>query len=221
MADPGGERRIATRVLRADDPEALLAALEALRAGETVVFPTDTVYGVGSDAWSVEAVERLFWAKERPRAMAIPILVSAPRHVAQVAADLPDAFGALTARFWPGGLTLVVPRRQVVPEVVSAGGATIAVRMPDHPVALALIEAAGGVLAVTSANRSSRPAPATAGEALADLDGRVALVLDGGACPGGIASAVVDLVSAPPRLLRAGGIPPAMLREVLPHLVDD
>jgi len=77
------------------------------------------------------------------------------------------------------------------------------------------------VLAVTSANRSSRPAPATAGEALADLDGRVALVLDGGACPGGIASAVVDLVSAPPRLLRAGGIPPAMLREVLPHLVDD
>lgn len=221
MAEHAGERRMATRVLRADDPEALPAALNALRAGETVVFPTDTVYGVGSDAWSAEAVERLYWAKERPRTMAIPILVSAPRHVEQVAMDLPAAYGRLTDRFWPGGLTLVVPRRPTVPDVVCAGGSTIAVRMPDHPVALAIIEAAGGVLAVTSANRSGSPAPATPDEALADLDGRVALIIDGGRCPGGTASAVVDLVSAPPRLLRSGGIAAATLREVLPELVDD
>ena len=221
MGEPGVERCIETRVLPADDAEALSAALRALRAGETVVFPTDTVYGVGSDPWSAEAVERLFRAKQRPRGMAIPILVSAPRHVEQVAMDLPVAFGPLTARFWPGGLTLVVPRRPAVPDIICAGGPTIAVRMPDHPVALALIEAAGGVLAVSSANRSGSPAPATAGEALADLDGRVALVIDGGECPGGIASAVIDLVSTPPRLLRSGGIALAALREVLPDLVDD
>lgn len=212
-------RRLPTRVLAAEDPEALPAALRALHAGQAVVFPTDTVYGVGSDPWSARAVERLYWAKRRPRHLAIPILVSAPRHVEQVADDLPAAFAPLTARFWPGGLTLVVPRRPSVPDIVCAGGPTVAVRMPDHPVALALIEAAGGVLAVTSANRSGSPAPATAGEALADLDGRVAVVIDGGTCPGGIASAVIDLVGAPPRLLRAGGIAPAALREVLPDLV--
>lgn len=215
-----GERAIVTRVLQADDAAALPAALRALRAGETVVFPTDTVYGVASDPWSAEAVERLYWAKERPLDMAIPILVSAPRHVEQVAADLPEAFAPLTARFWPGGLTLVVPRRLSVPDIVCAGGPTAAVRMPDHPVALAVIEAAGGTLAVTSANRSGSPAPATAAAALADLDGRVALVIDGGECPGGIASAIIDLVSTPPRLLRSGGIPVATLREVLPDLVD-
>lgn len=225
MADGGAQRRIETRVLSVDGDAALAAALPvalgALRAGEAVVFPTDTVYGVASDVWSEEAVERLFWAKRRPHAMAIPILVSSPRHVGQVAVDLPDAFGPLTARFWPGGLTLVVPRHPAVPPLVSAGGPTIAVRMPDHPVALALIEAAGGVLAVTSANRSGRPAPVTADEALADLDGRVALVIDGGACPGGVASTVIDLVATPPRLLRTGGITPEALRQVLPDLVDD
>jgi len=218
MAEPPPERPLKTRLLPAEDPGALMVALEALRAGETVVFPTDTVYGIGSDPWSAEAVARLYWAKERPRRLAIPILVSAPEHVSRVAERLPEAFASLTMRFWPGGLTVVVPRGPALPDIVCAGGPTVAVRMPSHPVALALIEAAGGVLAVTSANRSGSPAPATAAKALADLAGRVAVVIDGGTCQGGIASAIIDLVSAPPRLLRAGDTPVAALREVLPNL---
>ena len=220
VGSPGPEPRIETRVYSAEDAAALDAALRALRAGRVVVFPTDTVYGIGGDPWSTEAVKRLYWAKQRPRDMAIPILVSAPRHVRQVAMELPEAFGRLTARFWPGGLTLVVPRRPSLPDVVCAGGASVAVRMPDHPVALALIEAAGGALAVSSANRSGSPAAVTAVEALADLEGRVAVVIDGGECPGGIASAVVDLVGRPPRLLRAGGIGLEALREIVPDLVE-
>jgi L-threonylcarbamoyladenylate synthase len=136
--------------------------------------------------------------------------------VAQVAASLPEAFDALVARFWPGGLTLVVPRRPEVPDILCAGGPTVAVRMPDHPLALALIEAMGGALAVTSANLSGRPAPAEADQALADLDGRVALVLDGGRCPGGLASSVLDLSQHPPVLLRAGPREVAALRALLP-----
>ena len=213
-----GARGCATRVVRADDPAAVSVALEALRAGETVVFPTDTVYGVAADPWDAAAVERLYQAKERPRDLAIPILVSAPHHIARVAMDLPAGYEALARAFWPGGLTLVVPAHPTVPAIVRAGGATIAVRMPDHPVARAIIEAAGGVLAVTSANRSGRRTPVTAAEALADLDGRVAVVVDGGTCPGGAASTIVDLVSAPPRLLRAGEIGLAALRRVLPEL---
>ncbi|HHX42589.1 MAG TPA: threonylcarbamoyl-AMP synthase [Chloroflexi bacterium] len=220
MNEGGTPRRIATRALSADDAEALPAALRILRSGGTVVFPTDTVYGVGSDPWSPEAVARLYWVKQRPREMAIPLLVSAPHHVERVVSDLPDAFQRVAARFWPGGLTLVLPRHPAVPHIVTAGGPTIAVRMPGHPLARALIEAAGGVLAVTSANRSGNPAPVTAEAARADLDGRVDLVIDGGASPCGVASAVIDLVRTPPRQLRAGGIPFAALRVVLPDLVD-
>ncbi|MFH1084742.1 MAG: L-threonylcarbamoyladenylate synthase [Chloroflexota bacterium] len=211
---------LATRRLEARSASqvaaALRAAVAALCAGEVVVFPTDTVYGVGCDLWQVAAIERLYWAKERPTRLAIPVLVSAPEHVGQVAASLPEAFEDLAARFWPGGLTLVVPRRPQVPDLLCAGGPTVAVRMPDHSLALALIEAMGGALAATSANLSGKPASVTADEALADLDGRVALVLDGGACPGGVASSVLDLSQDPPVLLRAGALDMATLRALVP-----
>jgi L-threonylcarbamoyladenylate synthase len=211
--------RLVTRVYVASAPEAIPTALQALRTRQVVAFPTDTVYGVGCDPWRSEAIECLYWAKQRPKELAIPVLVSAPEHVAQVASSLPPQFAALVERFWPGGLTVIVPRRASLPDVLCAGGPTVAVRMPDHAVALRLVAEMGGALAATSANLSSRPAPTTAAEVLADLDGRVAVVLDGGPCPGGVASSIVDLVSNPPVLLRQGNLALEVLRAALPALV--
>lgn len=212
-------RPVQTRVLPADAPDAIAQAAEILRRGGLVVFPTDTVYGVACDHRNPAAIERLYWAKQRPYALAIPVLVAHPRHVAQVAQDLPPAYAALAERFWPGGLTMILPRLAGLPEILCAGGDTVAVRMPDHPAALALLEAVGGAAAATSANRSGRPSPRTALTALADLQGRVDLLLDGGPCPQGVASSIVDLCSAPPRLLRGGGLGEELLRQVLPDLV--
>lgn len=213
------EPELETRIYTADDPEALAQSVEALRAGQLVALPTDTVYGVGCDPWQERAIERIYWAKLRPRNMAIPILVSGPEQVAQVARALPPLFVPLVERFWPGGLTVIVPRQFSLPEILCAGGDTVAVRMPNHPFALRLIAEMGGAMAVTSANLSGRPSPRTAQEVLADLRGRVAVVVDGGACPGGVASTIVDLVSEPPRLLRQGEIDAETLRRFLPDLV--
>lgn len=213
-----GSELISTRVYHAAQTEALPAAWEALRNGQVVVFPTDTVYGVGCDLWQPEAIERLYWAKLRPKRMAIPVLVSAPEHVAQVARELPTTFALLAERFWPGALTLVVPRHPRVPDALCEGGPTVAVRMPDHPLALRLIEGMGGALAVTSANLSGQPPATNAAQALAQLAGRVAVILDGGECPGGVPSSIIDLVADPPRLLRQGHLSYELLREVLPTL---
>ena len=210
---------IDTREYAATDPQAVPRALRALRSGELVVLPTDTVYGVGCDLWQVGALELLYQAKRRPLHMAIPVLVSHPRHVAQVARALPPRFAAVAERFWPGGLTLIVPRRPKVPDILCAGGPTVAVRMPDHPLALALIEAMGGALAVTSANRSGHPAPTTASGAIEELRGRVSIVIDGGECPGGVASSIVNLVSDPPVLVRQGHLSADVLAEVIAGLV--
>ena len=211
--------RIITRAYAATDSEALSEAWRALRGGEVVAFPTDTVYGVGCDLWNPKAIEWLYWAKLRPKDIAIPVLVSAPEHVARVARELPAPFKLLMEHFWPGALTLIVPRRPEVPEVLCGSGPTIAVRMPDHSLALRLIEGMGGALAATSANLSGQPPATTATEVLAQLAGRVAVVLDGGECPGGVPSSIIDLVADPPLLLRQGHLSYEALREVLPTLV--
>ncbi|GAG40124.1 unnamed protein product, partial [marine sediment metagenome] len=157
---------VVTRTYAASDEEALSEALRALRCGELVVFPTDTVYGVGCDLWQIEAVERLYWAKQRPANMAIPILVSGPAQVMQVASEIPTPFTPLVERHWPGGLSIVLRRRALVPDILCAGRDTVAVRMPAHPLALRLIAGMGGVLGVTSANLSGRQPARTAQEAL-------------------------------------------------------
>lgn len=209
-----------TRVLPGNEPEAIPQAVRTLQRGGLVVFPTDTVYGVGCDLRNTTALERLYTAKERPRDMAIPVLVSGPEQVHQVAREVPEALSVVAARFWPGGLTVILPRQPDLPDILTAGGDTIAVRLPDHPLARALIAAAGGALAVSSANRSGSLAPDTAEGALADLNGRVELVLNGGTCPGGVASSIIDLSASPPHLLRRGALDVARLREVLPDLEE-
>ena len=206
-------------VYAVSDPLAIPEALWALRDGLVVVLPTDTVYGVGCDLWQTEAIESLYRAKQRPKRLPIPVLVSSPEHVRQVAIDTGPLLQLVAQRFWPGGLTVILPRRPYVPDVLCSGGETIAVRMPDDSFALRLIAEMGGALAVTSANLSGQPEATTVEEALAYLDGHIAVAIDGGECPGGIASSIVDLVSDPPALLREGSIGAEVLRELLPRLV--
>jgi L-threonylcarbamoyladenylate synthase len=189
-------------------PEDLSQAIRVLRAGGLVAFPTDTVYGVGAHAWLPDAVEQLYQAKQRPRDKAIPLLIASVDALPQVAVDVPEAAYILARRYWPGALTLVLRRDPRVPDAVTSGQETVAVRVPDHPVTQALIAALGAPLAATSANLSGQPAPDTAQGVLAQLAARIDLILDGGTCPGGIASTIVDLTVTPPAILRAGGISP-------------
>jgi tRNA threonylcarbamoyl adenosine modification protein (Sua5/YciO/YrdC/YwlC family) len=179
-----------------------------------VVLPTDTVYGVAADLWNEEAVEALYAAKGRVREKAIPILLAGVEDALQVAVNFPDAARRLADAFWPGPLTLAVPKRPDVLHVVSAYP-TIGLRVPDHDGARAVIRAAGGALAVTSANRSDAPNSLTAQEAADALGEAVSLVLDGGRCPGGQPSTVVDLSGDALRVVRQGPLSEADLRKAL------
>ena len=203
-----------TNILPASE-EAIAKGAQLLCAGRLVVFPTDTVYGVGTDLANETAVDDLFEAKGRSVEKAIPLLIASPDYLALVAESVSSAALRLTARYWPGGLTIIVRKNARVPDIVTGGKPTVAVRMPDHPVAIRLIAAAGGAIAATSANKSGEPSPVTAQEAAAQLDGRVDLIIDGGRSPGRIASSIVDLTSAAPRLLRAGAIPLEELEEAM------
>ncbi len=195
-----------TRVLRLDDPQAIPEAVAALRLGRLVAFPTDTVYGVAASSLLPSGVKLLFAAKERPRSMAIPLLLSSASDVPLVAQDVPKLANLLMRRFWPGGLTLVLFRSPLVPDVVTAGGPTVAVRLPDHAVPRALAAGLGAPLATTSANLSGHRSPVTAQEVLQDLNGRVEVLLDGGPCPGGVESTILDVTGSEPVLLREGAI---------------
>ena len=190
------------------DP-AFVAAVARLRDGELVAFPTDTVYGVGAIVWDAAAVARLYTAKLRALDKAIPVLLAAAADLALIARAAPPAALRLAERFWPGPLTLVVPALPSIPAEVTAGGDTVAVRVPDHPLARALIRAAGAPLATTSANLSCQPSPVTAAEVTAQLGDRIAVILDGGRCPGGVPSTLVDVTGEHPVILRPGPIPAA------------
>ena len=191
-----------THLIPAAQPDAIEQALRILRAGGLAAVPTDTVYGVGALAFDGPAVESIYAAKDRPVEKAIPILIADADDLDKVAVDVPPMARILAARFWPGPLTLVVPKQPTLPEAISAT-TTVAVRIPDHPVARALLRAAGP-MAVTSANLSGQPSPVEAEEVLRQLNGRIPLVLDGGVTPGGVPSTLVDCLGAEPVLLREG-----------------
>ncbi|MHB1355467.1 MAG: L-threonylcarbamoyladenylate synthase [Anaerolineae bacterium] len=209
-----------TLTLPASSQEALERAADLLRQGMVVAFPTDTVYGVGCDLWQPEAIERLILAKRRPYEMAIPVLVANLAAVHQVAQNLGEVFEILAQRFWPGELTLIVSRRKAVPDLLCAGGPTVAVRMPNHAMLLHLLEMLSGALAVTSANLSGHSSPCTPDQVCEQLCGRIPLILDGGRCSGGMASTIIDCVSRPPILLRAGNLSLDIIRTVLPEIVE-
>jgi L-threonylcarbamoyladenylate synthase len=202
-----------TEIIQAGSEGAQRRAVQVLRDGGLIAFPTDTVYGVAALPWDVNAVARLYAAKQRPESLPIPLLLSDADQLSRVATLAPE-FAPLAERFWPGGLTLVLSKTDTVSDIVSPGP-TVAVRVPDLPLARDLIREAGGVLAVTSANISGQPSPVTAGEVERQLGGRIELILDGGPCPGGIASSLLDCAASPPRLLRRGAISEKDLRAVI------
>lgn len=185
---------------------AIERAVSILRAGGLVAFPTETVYGLGADATNSAAVEKIFLAKGRPPTNPLIVHVGSAETAKRFASQWPTAAEALAARFWPGPLTLVLPKSPQIPAVVTAGKESVGLRVPAHPLALDLLRRFGGPLAAPSANRSNHLSPTTAAHVRDDLGDSVDLVLDGGPCTVGIESTVLDLSVEPPRLLRPGGI---------------
>jgi L-threonylcarbamoyladenylate synthase len=186
-----------------------------LRAGKLVAFPTETVYGLGANALDALAVARIFEAKGRPTTSPMIVHVSNYDMLRSVVAEWPQAAQDLAQRFWPGPLTLVLKKQAIVPALVTAGLETIGVRMPSHPVALALIEATGLPVAAPSANRFTQLSPTTAEHVRQSLGGRVDYILDGGACTVGIESSVLSLAGPMPVLLRPGGVSRAQIEAVI------
>ncbi len=198
-----------------DGPEAIAEAVGRLRAGGVVAFPTETVYGLGADALSEEAVGRVFALKGRPAENPLIVHVSGETMARAVVGTWPERAERVARALWPGPVTIVLPKAPGVPTSVTAGGGTVAVRCPDHPLALALIEAFGGPLVGPSANPSGYVSPTTAAHVRAHFASGEVLTLDGGACRAGLESTVVDLSRTPAVVLRRGVVGPERLAEVL------
>lgn len=193
----------------------ILPAVACLKRGEPVVFPTETVYGLGAPLFNEEAVRQIFTIKNRPNDNPLIAHIASIEEAKRLSPCLPEAFYALAEAFWPGPLAIVVERRSEVPSSVSAGWPSIAIRMPSHPIARKLIEAVGEPLVAPSANLSGRPSPTSVRDVLEDLEGKVPYVIDGGECEVGIESTVISLFHKVPTLLRPGKITREMLEKVL------
>ena len=203
-----------TEFVNSYSPRFLNQAVQLLRDGGVVAFPTDTVYGVGVDPLQPEAVRRLYRIKGRPDNKPIAILVGSIEDVERVSQSPSEPFSRLADRFWPGGLTLIVDARDLPPEI-TAGGNTVGVRMPDHPLTLELLRGFGGPIATTSANRSGENPATSAEEVDVQLGDRVNLIIDGGDTITKVASTVLDLSVSPPKIRRHGSIPDELLMECL------
>ena len=177
--------------------------VKILQTGGVIAFPTDTVYGLGADAFNPTAVERIYEIKTRPKYQQFPLLIADVKQLTALAEPIPEIAWFLATQFWPGELTLVLPKTASLPAYL-ASGPTIAVRIPDHPVCLALIQHLGNPLIGTSANTSGQPAALTAEEVEQQLGGKIDLIINGGECPGGKESTIVDTTHEPPIILRQG-----------------
>lgn len=208
-----------TRLVRVNDinkcSDAIKQAAKLIRKGETVAFPTETVYGLGANALDPEAVEKIFKAKGRPADNPLIVHIDNINDLKQLTAFVRDEAYQLIERFWPGPLTIIFDKSSSVPDIVTAGLDTVAIRMPSHSVAAALIRESGVPIAAPSANSSGRPSPTSARHVYDDLKGRIPMILDGGRTDVGLESTVLDITGDKPVILRPGGITYEMLREVL------
>jgi L-threonylcarbamoyladenylate synthase len=206
-----------TQIVLATDPSAFLQSLSLLRRGDVIAIPTDTVYGVASDGFNPNAIEKLFVVKGRSWDKQIPLLLADAADLELVAVNISREAKALADKLWPGGLTLVVHARENVPGILRAEGDTVAVRVPDHQVPRTLVRSLGRPLAATSANASGGPNPSTAHEVDLQLGGKIGLIVDGGIVGTGSPSTVVDVSVTPPRVLRAGALRIEEIELVLGH----
>ncbi|EOO31649.1 Sua5/YciO/YrdC/YwlC family protein [Bacillus cereus BAG1X2-3] len=193
----------------------LQEAAKLLRENEAVAFPTETVYGLGANAMDDEAIAKIFEAKGRPSDNPLIVHIGTKSQLDGIVKEIPPVAEKLMAHFWPGPLTIILPRKEGISERVTAGLNTVGVRMPDHPVALALIEEANVPVAAPSANRSGRPSPTLASHVYEDLNGKIAGIVDGGATGVGVESTVIDCTSTLPTILRPGGITKEQLEAVI------
>lgn len=208
-----------TLILKTDpyrpDPEIIKKAAQVLLSGGTVVFPTETVYGLGAVVFNEAAVAKIFWAKMRPPDNPLIIHVSSLEMLNEVATNIPEEAFKLIRVFWPGPLTLILPRNPRVPKIVTGGLETVAVRMPAHPVALELIKEVSQPVAAPSANLAGKPSPTRAEHVIKDLYGRVDVIIDAGDTLYGVESTIVNILTKPPSLLRPGAYPVELVEEVL------
>ena len=202
-------------------PNDIARAAQLLRAGGLVGIPTETVYGLGANGLDPEAAERIFQAKGRPQDNPLILHIPEASWLDRYCKDIPFTAYRLAEAFWPGPLTMILPRKDVVPDAVTAGLDTVGMRCPAHPLCRAIIEAAGVPVAAPSGNTSGKPSPTTARHMLEDMDGKIDAIVDGGPCSVGVESTIVDLTCTPPRLLRPGGITLEQLEEVLGEVAVD
>jgi L-threonylcarbamoyladenylate synthase len=195
-------------------------AVSALNRGGLVAFPTDTLYALGAHAFMEEAVSRVYEAKGRPQGMALPLLLGSPGEIDRVAVDVPQAAWDLAERFWPGAVTMVLYKAPSVSSTITGGRDTVAVRVPSHPLALALMQGVGAPLTGTSANRSGGPDPVSAEVVRQHLGEAVDVVLDEGPCTLAEASTIVDMTAEPPRIVRAGAVSRAELERFCPGIAE-
>ena len=206
-----------TELLKVNEESVALGA-RLIREGELVGFPTETVYGLGANALDARAVAKIFEAKGRPQDNPLITHVACVEEIPPLVRAIPAAARKLMEAFWPGPMTLILPKADCIPDAVSAGLDTVGIRLPANADARRLIRAAGCPIAAPSANRSGRPSPTTALHVLEDMDGRIPLILDGGACQVGVESSVIDATGEVPVILRPGGITPEMVERVLGHV---
>ena len=202
-------------------PDDVVPAAEIIRGGGLLGIPTETVYGLGANGLDPEAVANIFAAKGRPQDNPLILHIPSAAWLERYCRNISDAAYALADRFWPGPLTMILERGDMVPDVVTAGLDTVGMRCPAHPVCRAILTAADLPVAAPSGNTSGRPSPTTAQHMLEDMDGRIAAILDGGPCSVGVESTIVDLTVTPPRLLRPGGVTLEELRETLGEVAVD
>ena len=196
-------------------------AAAILRAGGLVGIPTETVYGLGADGLDPDAVAHIFQAKGRPQDNPLILHIPSADHLERYCEKIPDRAYALAEAYWPGPLTMILRRKLIVPDVVTAGLDTVGMRCPSHPVCRAILEAADVPVAAPSGNTSGRPSPTTAAHMWEDMDGKIDAIVDGGPCSVGVESTIVDLTETPPRLLRPGGITLEQLEKVLGEVAVD
>lgn len=210
-----------TLLLDGKKQESIETAARIIREGGLVGMPTETVYGLGANALDEKAVAKIFRAKGRPQDNPLIVHISEFEQIEPLVSEVPEEARKLAEAYWPGPMTMVLPKSKRVPDLVSANLPTVGIRFPSHPVARALISAAGVPVAAPSANRSGLPSTTTAAHVLRDMDGRIDAVLDGGPCGVGVESTIILLTSKPPRLLRPGGITLNQLRDVLGEVEVD